>query len=180
MECSICGSISAQLHTRTLDGRESTVCLCDACYKKLYSKLDDSELFAQLFGGRGAETKKRKVCSSCGMTLESFQKSGLLGCAQCYTAFRDEINHSIRYCQRSSLHCGKRPIGTSELKYELVREQESFRSQLSVARQAGDTALARQLSRRLEELQRMIARAEAAQERLRREAEEELHAEEED
>ena len=178
MECSICGSLSAQLHTRTVDGTENQVCLCDACYKKLYSKSDGSELFAHLFGSRGAQTKKRKVCSSCGMTLDAFQKSGLLGCAECYTAFRDEINKSIRYCQRSNLHCGKKPIGTSELKYELVREQESFRSQLSVARREGDSVLAEELSRRLEELQGMIARAEAVQERMRAEAERKLHAEE--
>ena len=180
MECSICGSPSAQLRTHSADGTKNQVCLCDACYKKLYTKSDGSELFAHLFGSRGAKAEKRKVCSSCGMTLESFQKSGLLGCAQCYTAFRDEINHSIRYCQRSNQHCGRKPIVSSDLKYELVREQESFRSQLNVARREGDFALEEELSRRLEELQKMIVRAEAVQERLRAEAEKRLHTEEED
>ena len=169
MECSNCGSLSAQLHTLTTGGTQKTVCLCKACYEKLYARSDASELFAHLFGSRGTPTKKKKVCSSCGMTLDVFQKSGLLGCAGCYSAFREDIANSVRYCQRSDLHCGKRPVGSSELKYDLVREQEVFRSQLSAARREGDALLERELTRRLEELQQQILRAEAVQEKLREE-----------
>ena len=179
MECSNCGSLSAQLHTRISDGTPKTVCLCQACYEKLYSRSDAADLFAHLFGSREGKTKKKKVCPSCGMTLESFQKSGLLGCAGCYAAFRDEIISSVRYCQRSDRHCGKTPNGTSELKYDLVREQEAYRSQLSAALREGDAGLARELTRRLEEVQDQILYAEAVQEKMREEKRRQLEEEDE-
>lgn len=179
MECSNCGSLSAQLHTLSSGGTQKTVCLCKACYEKLYARMDASELFAHLFGSRNAPPKKKKVCPSCGMALDSFLKNGLLGCAGCYSAFRDEVLGSVRYCQRSGSHCGKKPGGTSGLKYDLVREQEAFRAQLFAARREGDAQLEWELSRRLEEVQAQILRAEAAQEKLR-EAERKRAAEEEE
>ena len=181
MKCSICESASAQLHTEMIDGKQREVCLCHDCYQKLYSKANGTELFAQLFGGRGTPQKTRKVCPSCGLALESFQKSGLVGCAQCYTAFRNEINQSIRYCQRSNLHCGKSPLGAPEIKYDLLREQESLLSRLNIARKEGNEKLGQELSYRLENLQKLITRAEAAQQRRRTEAEhDELHPEEDE
>ena len=113
------------------------------------------------------------------MTLDRYLKSGLLGCTGCYSTFRNEIADAVRYCQRSGVHCGKMPNGASELKYDLVREQEAFRSQLNIARREGDVQQARELSRRLQEIQEKIILAEAAQEKLR-EAARKRHLEEED
>ena len=90
MECSNCGSPSAKLHKRLVDGAEIQMCLCSACYEKLYSKSDVSERFARLFGDSGKKAKIKKVCHSCGITLEEFRNTGLLGCTGCYTAFRNE------------------------------------------------------------------------------------------
>lgn len=169
MKCSICASASAQLHTVTIDGKQCEVCLCDACYQKQYSKAD------------GAPQAVNKVCPTCALTLEAFQKSGLVGCAGCYTAFRDEINLSVSYCQRGNRHCGKSPLGAPQIKYDLLREQESLISRLNFARQEGNQRLNQELSRRLVDLQKLIARAEKVQQRLRTEAEhKELHTEEDD
>ena len=170
MECSNCSSSSAKLHTRIVGGIEKTVCLCDACYKKLYLSASASEPYTGAAGGKRTESKKRAVCTSCGMTIDTFLKGGLLGCAQCYSAFRDEITVSIKYCQRNGLHRGKKPDGSSELKYDLVREQESFRSQMDDALLAGDRALAQELFYRLKEIQGRINREEAVQEKMRTDA----------
>ena len=149
MECSNCGSPSAELHTRVIGGTERTVCLCQACFEKLYSKSDASELFAHMFSKGIAKSKQSKVCPSCGMTLDAFRRSGLLGCSGCYTAFRKEILESVRYCQRDSVHHGKIPSGASEEKYDLVREQEFVKSQMDAALVQGNYKLADQFSRRL-------------------------------
>ena len=114
--------------------------------------------------------KQEEVCPSCGMTKDTFIKGGLLGCVHCYVAFREEIEISIKYCQRNGLHCGKKPSGSSELKYDLVREQESFRSQMNDALLSGDRASAQELFYRLREIRAQINREEAVQEKIRTEA----------
>lgn len=163
MECSNCGSLSARLHTRMIGVEERQVCLCDRCYQKLYPKSDASELFAHLFGNGGAKTKKSKVCSSCGMSLETFRKTGLLGCAGCYSAFRSEIYNSVRYCQWDSVHRGKEPNVVPEEKYDmvrdLVREQESIKSEIDRAFQAGDYKLASALQSRLQAIHDRLVQA---------------------
>ena len=169
MECSGCGSPTAKLHTRMLGGIEKQVCLCDTCYEKMYAMAGTSQM-PQLFSRSRSSQKKSVVCSSCGMTLSTFLKSGLLGCAGCYSAFRGEVDASIKYCQRNSLHRGKRPVASSELKYDLVREQEAFRSQLDAAVMSGNRALAQELMQHLKQIQKRISREEAVQEELRTEA----------
>ena len=160
MECSNCGSLSAQVHTRIVGGIERKVCLCNDCYEKLYSKSDASEMFAHLFGSGSEKTKKKKVCPSCGMRLDEFQKTGLLGCAGCYSAFRSEIYNSVRYCQWDAIHRGKEPNGATEEKYDLVREQEYIKAQIDLALQAGDYKLVSQLKRRLQAVHEKLVMAE--------------------
>ena len=160
MECSICGSFSAKLHTRTVDGTKKEMCLCQACYQKLYSKSDAPDIFSRLYGGNNAEAKDLEVCPSCGVTREAFKRSSLLGCSGCYSAFRNTIYNSVRYCQRGRLHVGKAPSGSAEQKYDLVRDQEAFRSQINAARRAGNYQLADELELRLREVRAKLARTE--------------------
>ena len=163
MECSNCGSPSAKLHKRLVGGAEIQMCLCSACYEKLYSKSDVSERFARLFGDSGKKAKIKKVCHSCGITLEEFRNTGLLGCTGCYTAFRNEIENSLRYCQWSSVHSGKKMNGATEEKYELVRElvreQEYIKAQMDRAFQEDDYKLVAELKRRLQAIRKKLALA---------------------
>ena len=160
MECSNCGSSSARYRTRMVDGTEKSVCLCDACYQKLYSSSDAPEIFSHLFGGNKAEAKDKKVCPSCGMTREAFKRSSLLGCSGCYTAFRNTVYNSLRYCQASSVHVGKTPSGASEEKYDLVRDQTLIRAQIDVALKAGNYLLAEELKLRLRAVREKLAKTE--------------------
>ena len=143
MECSNCGSPSAKLHKRLVDGAEIQMCLCSACYEKLYSKSDVSERFARLFGDSGKKAKIKKVCH--------------------YTAFRNEIENSLRYCQWSSVHSGKKMNGATEEKYELVRElvreQEYIKAQMDRAFQEDDYKLVAELKRRLQAIRKKLALA---------------------
>ncbi len=160
MDCSNCGSPSAHFYKINKEGAEKEVCLCEECYKRLYPKEDASELFAHLFGASGNQTKKSEVCPSCGMTFERFRKTGLLGCADCYPAFRNELYNAVRYCQWDVVHKGKQPSGVSEEKYDLVREQEVVKSQIDSALLAGDFKLAERLNRELKAIKMKLLRAE--------------------
>ena len=160
MECSNCGSVSARYHTRTVDGTQKQVCLCDACYQKLYSRSEASDIFSHLFGGSKAEAKDLAKCPSCGMTREGFKRRSLVGCSGCYTAFRNTVYNVLRHCQADVLHVGKAPNATSEEKYDLLRDQEAFRSQIDSALAAGDHQLAEELKRRLREVRMKLAETE--------------------
>ena len=46
------------------------------------------------------EEDMEKTCPRCGMKLGEFRKTGLLGCAGCYCAFREEILPTVRRVQQ--------------------------------------------------------------------------------
>jgi len=48
-------------------------------------------------------------CEKCGMTIEEFQKTGKLGCSNCYTTFDEKLSPLIRRLQGSVEHNGKVP-----------------------------------------------------------------------
>lgn len=164
MDCSNCGSPSALVYKIKKDGAEKEVCLCADCYERLYPKKDTSELFAHVFGKSNSQPKKASNCPSCGMTLESFQRSGLLGCAGCYSAFRREIMNAVRYCQWGGLHLGKTPSGDSAEKYDLVREYEAVKSQMDAALLSGNYRLAEEVKRRLQAVYEKLTRTEGEEE----------------
>lgn len=166
MDCSNCGSSVARAYKRIVNGAEKEVCLCEKCYRKLYSKSDAPDFFAHVFGDKGNKPdkpKSDKVCPSCGMTYARFKNTGFLGCANCYSVFRDEIRNSVRYCQWDVKHTGKEPIGFAEEKYDMVRElarvQEQFKLQIDLARQEGDRGRMEKYQRRLKEIQDMLVKA---------------------
>ena len=62
-----------------------------------------------------------KVCAKCGTRLSYFMNTGYLGCPNCYSAFRDELNSAILKIQGSNVHVGKTPSITG-LDKELLDE----------------------------------------------------------
>ena len=136
-------------------GKESTLCLCPACYRKLYPEGDALDLFTQFLGNTGG--RRSKACPSCGTTLGDFRKTGLVGCAECYDAFRDDLLPSIRYIQRDVVHRGKQPNEFAGTKYdmvrELVQEQARVRLELDKAMLDEDFRRAKELKARLRQIE---------------------------
>ena len=155
MTCVNCGNNSAQLYERMVGGKESTLCLCPACYRKLYPEGDAIDLFTQFLGNTGG--RRSKACPSCGTTLGDFRKTGLVGCAECYDAFRDDFLPSIRYIQRDVVHRGKQPNEFAGTKYdmvrELVQEQARVRLELDKAMLDEDFRRAKELKARLRQIE---------------------------
>lgn len=77
-------------------------------------------------------------CASCGLAYQQFLNSSLLGCSNCYTAFKQQLETLMKQFQAGLRHQGKIPLrkgGTSrlgrmiqKLRIELqkVVEQEHF------------------------------------------------------
>ncbi len=156
MLCACCGKNAAREYRRKSDGKEIVIELCPSCYEKLYPEREESGFFASFVGaGEGA-----KRCPACGTTLEDFRRSGLLGCAQCYTAFRAQLLPTVHYAQGNLHHEGKSPSGRADEQYDLIRElvheQERLRERIKAAEADGDDFVAKKLKSRLAEINRRL------------------------
>lgn len=156
MRCSICGNDLAKTYIRKTDGRDVELTLCPACYE-LHYPAEGGDFFASFVG----HTRGRsRACPSCGMTLEEFRVTGLLGCADCYQAFREDLLPTIRSIQGKTCHAGKAPSGEAEEKYdlviELVKRQEELRLRVKEAEHVGDEAAANRWRAELDEVNRRL------------------------
>lgn len=56
-----------------------------------------------------SERKGGRRCPGCNISLDAFEKTGLLGCDQCYETFAKELAILLRRIHGSSKHIGSRP-----------------------------------------------------------------------
>ncbi len=75
--------------------------------------------------GKGLKGTMPTVCPVCGTTIEDFRRTGLLGCANCYRVFRDEVFAVVQKTQKDTFHKGKKVdallIQQERLKADLER-----------------------------------------------------------
>ena len=50
-----------------------------------------------------------KVCKKCNMTLSEILENGVVGCANCYIEFRDDLIKIIEKMQKNTKNFGKKP-----------------------------------------------------------------------
>jgi protein arginine kinase activator len=61
-------------------------------------------------GAAAQRSSSEQACPSCGLTFGEFRKEGLLGCAECYTAFEDRLGPLLeRAHEGGGHHTGKVP-----------------------------------------------------------------------
>lgn len=121
MMCEECGIRPATIRLMSIvDGEKVTRNLCARCLadvKKTLPNLDLSGLDGMLASLLAATKKMGLVvqpeiditCPDCGMTYDQFQKSGLLGCAGCYKAFREPLSSLLSRVHGHSQHVGRAP-----------------------------------------------------------------------
>lgn len=100
------------------------------------------------------EEGNRDVCPRCGMTFAEFSRTGLLGCAECYNAFRARILPTVQRLQGSLLHKGEGPAEGAGKDYDFILEQEHLKEELERALREGRFVDAEGMRRRLEEFNR--------------------------
>ncbi len=164
MICTVCGSDRAKNFVRKMDGREVTLTLCPNCYARLYPEQESADLFTS-FVGHAPTGAADKACKVCGTTLADFRRTGLLGCAACYEAFREELLPTIRYVQGKLMHEGKSPSGAAERNFDnvmdLARAQEELRAEIGRAERARDDEEVKRLKARLAAVNRKLYGGEA-------------------
>ena len=98
MVCTQCGRPASRYHIAA-GGKEYDAVLCPECYAALTA----------------ARAEARR-CPSCGMALEDYRRTGLVGCAECYRFFRRELTPAVKGIQGGTAHTGKTPGAKSEAK----------------------------------------------------------------
>lgn len=125
MKCDFCDHKATVFLTQLVEGQMKKVCLCEPCAKE--RGVTDPTGFSMadlLLGGmsaalghgtavpvsHGSHGMARK-CPTCGFTLDDLRRVRRFGCADCYTAFAEEVGHMVRSMHKGSSHVGKVPEG---------------------------------------------------------------------
>ena len=133
MLCEECGKQPAEVVlTTVVNGQSTTRHLCRECVKK-YKAGDIQAVLAAVLSTMAQKQQTPDItCPNCGETYAEFQKSGMLGCAECYQAFRKELTPLITRVQGRAQHAGRRPP-VSEEEQTRINEMESLRARMEAA-----------------------------------------------
>ena len=125
MMCEECGERAAKFHLVTVvNGDRMERNLCPACMARHQKQLPGFD-FSNLAGILSSILEKKRgeedaeldesledcVCEQCGMTYREFQKGGMLGCANCYKAFKAPLSALLQRVHGNTQHAGHIPDG---------------------------------------------------------------------
>ena len=134
--CDICKSNNAAIrYTQIINGKKREMNICEECAVSLniiqpHHDLDEFSKFNQIFpdimsmvGGDLFNPIKIQTqkCNRCGMTFDSFKKTGMLGCPDCYATFENKLKPVLKRMHGNIVHTGKT---TKEAGEQISRERE--------------------------------------------------------
>lgn len=142
MMCDECGVRPANIHLTTfVNGEKQERNLCATCMTKYKNKIPSLDIanLAGLIGGflgkalsapagGEAEVGFEATCSGCGIRYSAFKKNGMLGCSECYKAFREPIEEMFQRMHGNAQHSGRIPGGVDSnvslrLKIDRMKQQ---------------------------------------------------------
>ena len=91
-------------------------------------------------------------CPNCQRSYYDFQKTGRLGCSECYTAFSSPVRTTLVQMQKSSTHTGKIPSKQSA-SISKKRKLADLKAQLAKAVSEEDYELAAKLHKEIKGLE---------------------------
>lgn len=120
MLCDICKKREANFYiTEIINSEKKNLYICEICASKLGIKgilkelnipFDENILkkFLELLPIMVEEDKKEKSCPVCGLKFIDFEKSGFLGCPDCYKTFKEELRPILLNFHGNVKHVGKK------------------------------------------------------------------------
>ncbi len=94
---------------------------------------------------------EEKACPKCKTTYSQLQKSGRVGCDECYNVFRQPICQTVKQIQQGTVHVGKIPAKCAgELKKK--RRYEELKREIAQAVSSEDYEKAAKLHKELKEM----------------------------
>lgn len=119
MKCQKCGKKEADTHIkRVINGEFEEYDLCSDCAKEMgYSNIfedftqsfanDFNTLIGSFFGNALPARSQATRCEVCGTGYADIARTGMMGCANCYNVFADQLMPTIRRVHGNTTHCGK-------------------------------------------------------------------------
>ncbi len=159
VKCQICKDENATIHlTEIEDGVKKEVHLCETCYKEKNlpgAKPPSINNLIKTFIEeleKPVEPEDETVCPVCGITFSEFQKTGLFGCPEDYTVFRDEILGLVEKIHGAVKHSGKIP--------KVILKDRTDADRLIMLRKELDEAVRNEMYERAAELRDDIRKLE--------------------
>lgn len=120
MKCQKCGKYDATVHfTEIINGAKTEKFLCSNCAEGKNTAFTFSspfdlgfDNFFQSFLSSPKSTSVGSaagICPVCKSSLSDIQKSGRLGCAECYRTFNEYLLRPLKEIHGSNSHTGKIP-----------------------------------------------------------------------
>ena len=176
MLCQNCNKNEATIHVQqVINGKVTSIHLCAVCAAKKAAADPDFQSFnlAEMifdFAGKiaGQNTGKKEEapqnaprCSVCGWDLESYRKTGYLGCPECYKSFENILHEILKTMHHADVHKGKIPLNSPDERPErtrtlLRREIEDLREKLNLAVQKEEYEEAAQIRDRIFALEEQL------------------------
>lgn len=158
MLCDKCKKNEASIFIeRSINGNKENYSLCSHCAAQMENDLPFTLDLGGLLSGFShyspSPLSTSPVCSSCGMTFENFEKIGRLGCANCYSDFRDQLTPIVKRIHGSGQHTGYEGIVVDKKKLE-IQELKAKLSEAILKENFEDAAMLRDKIKALEEVEK--------------------------
>ncbi len=155
MKCQKCGKNNADTHIkRVVNGQFEEHHLCSECAAEMgYTNVFDSfshsfaddfnSLFGSFFENALPARTQATRCETCGASYNDITRTGMMGCADCYKVFADQIMPTIRRIHGNTTHCGKNSPASKAQPAEKAPAQNT-KSELDVLKEKLDSAIKNQ------------------------------------
>lgn len=141
--CEECKMKPATVHfTQNIQGKKTEMHLCEECAAQkgnLFFNIDSNFSIPNLLGsflGYNLSGLKPvtsgQVCPNCKTNFNDIRHMGKLGCSECYLAFEQELEPTLRRIHGNSRHIGRVPLrggGT----YLIKKQIADLKNQLQIA-----------------------------------------------
>lgn len=160
MICELCGKHQATTHVKSMvNGEYTEMWLCPKCAKSkglgnifTHTATDFSSFLGSFFGEGLPSRTSATRCKSCGSSFADIARSGMVGCAECYTNFYDELLPSIQKIHGNIQHTGK-VASNADAQVKVAREIEKVRQELAKAVSEQNFELAAKLRDKINEME---------------------------
>ncbi len=118
MLCERCKQREATVHlTEIIRNEKTEVHLCDHCARDMGLSshgggfsLTVSDMMSFLDAKEMTDMVDSNTCATCGWTLIDYKRTGKLGCADCYSFFKESLTPILAGYHGSTYHIGKMPL----------------------------------------------------------------------
>lgn len=109
MLCENCKKNNATTYFKqNINGNVQEIYLCSECAAKLGIGNMSSSLFDFLLPQFSIEPETERSCG-CGTTFGEISRTGMVGCPDCYTTFRNELSSALKKIHGVKQHVGRIP-----------------------------------------------------------------------